>query len=94
MTIPGFTAEASVNAARQRYQPAGTASVNTGLVHPAQLDTIEADTSHNYPFLGLESISAYPRIPCLRWRCIHIPNRNPWCYQTLGFWNHITHSCE
>ena len=78
MTTPGFTAEASLIGAGERYQPAAAANINTGLVHPAQSG----------------SISLYPRIPCLRWRCIHIPNRNPWCYRTLGFWNHVTHSCE
>jgi hypothetical protein len=92
MHMPGFTGEASLRNVSTSHRGAIRASVLTGLVQPAGpfSDSIDLDTS--FPSLGPVFV---PRpLPCLKWQCIHAPNRNPICFRTLGFWNSITKRCE
>jgi len=79
MSIPGFAAEASLFSVSAGYRAATEAALHeSGLVHPAASDVF-------YP---------YPTW-CLKWRCIpYPPNFFPKCSQVLGFWNHVTHTCE
>ena len=92
MHLPGFTAEESLYNVSTRHQAITKASVHTGLVQPAGpfSDSIDVDTS--FSFGG--PVYVPKPLPCLRWQCIHVPNRNPFCYRTLGFWNSATKRCE
>lgn len=90
--IPGFTAEESLRNVSNRHQATARASVHGGLVQPAGpfSDYLDLDTS--FPSLG--PVYVPKPIPCLRWQCIDRPNRNPFCFRTVGFWNSATHRCE
>ena len=91
-TMPGFTAEASLCNVSTRYQVTAEATIHGGLVEPAGpfSDTTTLDTS--FPFLG--PVYTPRPIPCFKWQCFQLPNQNPHCFRTLGFWNSTTHRCE
>ena len=90
--MPGYTAEASFRNVSTRHQGTAQPRVRTGLVRPAGpfSDTIDLETS--FPYFG--PVFTPKPLPCLKWQCIHPPNRNPICFRTLGFWNPVTHRCE
>ena len=92
MHMPGFTAEEALGNVGTRHQANTRTSIHTGLVQPADSfsDSIDEDMS----FASLGPVYVPRPIPCLRWECIHVPNRNPFCYRTLGFWNPVTKRCE
>lgn len=78
MNIPGFTAEAALYNVGARYQASAGTVIHGGLVRPALSDRIDL----------------YLRLPCLKWTCIDRPPWLPHCWQTIGFWNHVTGRCE
>ena len=90
--MPGFTGEASLRSVSTRHQAHTGASVRGGLIQPAgpYSDYLDLDTS--FPSLG--PVYVPKPIPCLKWQCIDRPNRNPFCFRTIGFWNSATHRCE
>jgi hypothetical protein len=91
MHMPGFTADASLRNVSTRHQAATRARANTGLVQPAgPSDYLDLDD----PVPSLGPVYVPKPIPCLKWACIDRPNRNPYCFRTLGFWNPVTHRCE
>jgi hypothetical protein len=99
MQMPGYTAEASLRNVSTRHRATTPASVSSGLVRPAGplSDTIDLETP--FPSLGTSFPSFGPVFtprppPCLKWQCIQVPNRNPICFRTLGFWNSVTRRCE
>jgi len=90
--MPGFTAERALSTIVGGYQASAQPSVHTGLVEPAGpfSEYVDADPA----FASLGPVYTPKPIPCLRWQCIHVPNRNPICFRTLGFWNAATKRCE
>lgn len=92
-TMPGFAGEASLCSVSSRYQATTELTVGSGLVQPVGLfsDSTTLDTSL---FAVFGPVYTPRPFPCLKWVCFHLPNRNPYCYQTLGFWNSATHRCE
>ena len=91
--MPGFTAEKSLRNVNTLHQATTKASVGTGLVQPAGFFSDSVD-DEDTSFASFGPVYVPKPIPCLRWQCIHLPNRNPLCYRTLGFWNPATMRCE
>jgi hypothetical protein len=91
-TLPGFAAEASLYNVSTRYQATPEATVHGGLVQPASPFSDYANLDTSFPFFG--PVYTPRPIPCFKWQCFQLPNQNPHCFQTLGFWNSATHRCE
>jgi hypothetical protein len=78
MSIPGFTAEASLYNVSARYRATAEAAVYGGLVQPALSDRIEL----------------YPRLWCLkRFVEIGPTGVMKYTYE-VGIWNYVTHRCD
>jgi hypothetical protein len=88
--IPGYTAEASLFNVSTRYQATAQASAYGGIVQPAQSDVFYPHRP--VPFLS-SSIPTRP-LYCLKYNCVDLPNRGPFCWRVLGIWNPRTASCE
>jgi len=94
MTIPNFTAEASLFHINVRYQ----AHIAPGFkdeIQPAQSDVFHPDRP--LPFLYSDVYHPRP-LYCLKRRCTNVapPGYPPklLCRWELGFWNRVTASCE
>jgi hypothetical protein len=92
-TLPGFTAEASLCNVSTRYQVTTEATVHGGLVQPAGPTSDYATLDNSLSLLFGPVYTPRPRW-CFKWHCIQLPNQNPHCFQTLGFWNSATQRCE
>jgi len=78
MSIPGFTAEASLYNVSARYRATAEAAVYGGLVQPALSDRIQL-----YPRWCLKLV-------CID----RPPYGNPYCWRTIGIVNQLTGLCE
>ena len=91
-TLPGFTAEASIYHFTSRYHGTVAVKVEGGVVQPASSFSDYATLEGSFASIG--PVFTPRPLPCIKWQCIHPPNRNPICFRTLGFWNSTTHRCE